>query len=93
MVRLNPLYVGGLMGENSSGNGSFALSVLSETIRASEDNIAPSRAIRIILPSGKVITFDGKTISLAINSAFYAVKGEGATASSQILETTENRRR
>ena len=81
------------MGENPSGNGSYALSVLSETIRASEDTIAPSREIWITLPGGKVITFDRNTISLAINSAFHAVKGEGATASSQILETTENRRR
>lgn len=81
------------MRENSSGNGSFALSVLSETIRASEDTIAPSREIRITLSGGKVITFDRNTISRAINSAFHAVKGEGATASSQILETTENRRR
>jgi hypothetical protein len=80
------------MGENSSGNGSFALSVLSETIRASEESIAPSREIRIILPSGNVITFDRNTISRAINSAFHAVKGECAAANSQTLETIENRR-
>ena len=79
------------MGANSTGT--FALSVSSELIPSSEGGVAPSREIRIILPNGKVTAFDNDTISRAINSAFHAVNGESAAASSQILETTENRRR
>ena len=78
------------MGANSTGT--FALSVTSESIPASEEGVAPSREIRITLPNGKVTAFDSKTISCAINSAFHAVNVESA-ASSQTLETTENRRR
>ncbi len=79
------------MGANSTGT--FALSVTSESIPASEEGVAPSREIRITLPNGKVTAFDSKTISCAINSAFHAVNIESAAASSQTLETTENRRR
>ncbi len=63
---------------------------VTDTAAPLEPPVATASDLRVIRRNGKVTTFDGSKIAIALTKAFLAVEGNNAAASSRIRETVDS---